>query len=55
MKIGIIDGSGLEDGNILQNIEEIEVKTSYREPSSKIKRGAFNGAEIDIISCFFHR
>jgi len=50
MKIGIIGGSGLEDGNILQNVEELEVETPYGKPSSKIKKGILNGTEVYILS-----
>ena len=50
MKIGIIGGSGLEKGDILQNLEELEVDTPYGKPSSKIKKGIFSGIEIFILS-----
>jgi len=50
MKIGIIGGSGLEKGDILQNIEELEINTPYGKPSSKIKKGILNGTEIYILS-----
>ena len=49
MKIGIIGGSGLEKEDILQNIQEIEVETPYGKPSSNIKVGVYNGAEIYIL------
>jgi len=50
MKIGIIGGSGLEKGDILQEIQEIDVNTPYGQPSSKIKKGIFQNAEIYILS-----
>ena len=50
MKIGIIGGSGLEMGDILQSVEEIDVETPYGEPSSKIKKGILNGIEACILS-----
>lgn len=50
MKIGIIGGSGLEKGDILNNLEEIEIETPYGQTSSKIKKGFLNGAEIFILS-----
>jgi len=50
MKIGIIGGSGLEEGDILQNVEELEVETPYGKPSSKIKKGILNGTEVYILS-----
>ena len=50
MKIGIIGGSGLEKGDILQNIDELDIETPYGKPSSKIRKGIFNGVEVFIIS-----
>lgn len=50
MKIGIIGGSGLEDGDVLQNIEEVEVETPYGVTSSKIKKGVVNGTEVFVLS-----
>jgi 5'-methylthioadenosine phosphorylase len=50
MKIGIIGGSGLEKGDVLENVEEIEVDTPYGKPSSKIKKGILKGAEVFILS-----
>lgn len=50
MKIGIIGGSGLEKGDLLQNLETIEVETPYGETSSKIKKGTLSGSEVYIIS-----
>ena len=50
MKIGVIGGSGLEKGDILQNVEEIEVDTPYGKTSSKIKKGDLNGVEVYILS-----
>ena len=49
-KIGIIGGSGLEKGNVFENLEEIEIETPYGKPSSKIKRGMIYGIEVYIIS-----
>ncbi len=50
MKIGIIGGSGLEKGDVLKNIEELEIDTPYGKPSSKIKKGTINNAEVFILS-----
>jgi 5'-methylthioadenosine phosphorylase len=50
MKIGVIGGSGLEKGDILQNLEVIEVETPYGKPSSKIKKGTLGKAEVYILS-----
>src|SRR3989344_4594752 len=50
LKIGILGGSGLEKGNVFENLEEIEIETPYGKPSSKIKRGMIYGVEVYIIS-----
>lgn len=50
MKIGIIGGSGLEKGDILQNLQEIEIDTPYGKPSSKIKKGNLGETEVFILS-----
>ncbi len=50
MKIGIIGGSGLEKGNILQDLEEIEIDTPYGKTSSRIKKGKIGETEIFILS-----
>lgn len=50
MKIGIIGGSGLEKGDLLQNIEELDITTPYGKSSSKIKKGTLNNTEIFILS-----
>ena len=50
MKIGIIGGSGLEKGDVFQNLEQIEIETPYGKPSSKIKKGIADKSEIFIIS-----
>ena len=50
MRIGIIGGSGLEKGDLLENVEEIEMDTPYGKPSSKIKKGVLNGTEVFILS-----
>ena len=50
MKIGIIGGSGLEKGDILQDLKEVEVETPYGKTSSKIKHGNLGEAEIFILS-----
>lgn len=50
VKIGIIGGSGLEKGDVLENLEEIEVETPYGKPSGKIKRGMIYNSEVYIVS-----
>lgn len=49
MKIGIIGGSGLEDSDLLQNVEEIEFETPYGKTSSTIKKGVLQNIEIYIL------
>jgi 5'-methylthioadenosine phosphorylase len=48
MKIGIIGGSGLEKGDVLQDTKEIEVPTPYG--NCKMKKGSFSGQDIYILS-----
>ena len=48
MRIGIIGGSGLEKGDVLQNLEKIKVETPYGEV--RLKSGKLGEHEIFIIS-----
>ena len=48
MKLGIIGGSGLEKGDVLQNLEKIRIDTPYGDV--KLKRGVLGEHEIFIIS-----
>jgi len=50
MKIGIIGGSGLEKGDILKDVEELQVETPYGIPSSKIKKGMLGDVEVFVLS-----
>jgi 5'-methylthioadenosine phosphorylase len=50
MKVGIIGGSGLEKGDILQNLQEVGVETVYGQPSSKVWKGFLGEIEVYIIS-----
>jgi 5'-methylthioadenosine phosphorylase len=50
MKIAIIGGSGFENPDILKNPGEIEVKTPFGKPSSKLKTGNIGGVEVVILS-----
>ena len=49
-KIAIIGGSGLEDPDILKDIERIEVDTPYGKPSSDFICGKIEGVEVAILS-----
>ncbi|MGM0443600.1 MAG: S-methyl-5'-thioadenosine phosphorylase [Fibrobacterota bacterium] len=48
-KIGIIGGSGLDNPDIMQNGHDIEVDTPYGKPTSPLKCGTVNGAEVVLI------
>lgn len=48
MKLGIIGGSGLEKGKILENTEDIDVETPYG--LAKVKKGVYKNIEVFIIS-----
>jgi len=50
MKIGIIGGSGLEKGDFLKDVEELDKNTPYGQTSSRIKKGLVPGGEIYILS-----
>jgi 5'-methylthioadenosine phosphorylase len=48
--IGLIGGSGLEDPEILRDFHEVEVKTPFGRPSSKLTIGEIQGRKVVIIS-----
>jgi 5'-methylthioadenosine phosphorylase len=50
VKIGIIGGSGLSKMGIIEDIEEIDVKTPFGEPSDKILFGKISGVDIAFLS-----
>ena len=49
-KIAIIGGSGLENPDILKNVESVEIKTPYGNPSSDFKIGQIEGIDVAILS-----
>ena len=49
-KIGIIGGSGLDDPDILDNVEQIDVETEFGKPSSVLTKGIINNIEVIILS-----
>jgi 5'-methylthioadenosine phosphorylase len=49
-KIAIIGGSGLENPEILKDIERTEVDTPYGEPSSDFILGKIEGVHVAILS-----
>ena len=50
IKIGIIGGSGLDDPDILKETKDIKVNTAYGKPSSPLKTGKINGADVVLIA-----
>jgi len=50
MKIAIIGGSGLENPDILKNVEEKKVETPFGNPSSSLKIGQIEGIDVAILS-----
>lgn len=50
MKIGIIGGSGLDNPDILQGVEEKEVETRFGAPSSTLRCGKIGGVDTVLIA-----
>ena len=50
IKIGIIGGSGLEDPKIMTGLKEIDVKTPFGKPASKLMQGKIKGIDVVILS-----
>jgi 5'-methylthioadenosine phosphorylase len=50
IKIGIIGGSGLDNPDILKDAKDIKVKNEYGSPSSPLKVGKIDGAEVVLIA-----
>ncbi len=50
IKIGLIGGSGLDNPNILNSIEEIDIDTPYGKPTAIIKKGEINGVTVLILA-----
>lgn len=49
-KIGILGGSGLDNPDILENVEDKKVETIYGEPSSFLKIGKIKGTGVVLIA-----
>ena len=49
-KIGIIGGSGLDDPQILKDVEEFEVETPYGKPASPIRCGRIKGRDAILVA-----
>ena len=50
IKIGIIGGSGIDDPGIITNAEEVEMKTPYGMPASKLVIGQIDGVDIVVLA-----
>jgi 5'-methylthioadenosine phosphorylase len=50
MKVGIIGGSGLDDPDIFQIVEEKKVTTPYGDPSSDLKSGTIGGTDVILLA-----
>lgn len=50
VKIGIIGGSGLDNPDILKDVEDIEVNTPYGKPTSSLMLGKINDVEIVLVA-----
>ncbi len=50
VKLGIIGGSGLDDPDILSQVEEKTVTTPFGEPSSAVTCGRIEGVEVAILA-----
>ena len=50
VKIGIIGGSGLDNPDILKDVNELEVNTPYGKPTSSLILGKINNIEIVLVA-----
>jgi len=50
VRIGIIGGSGLDNPDILKDIEDIEVDTAYGKPTSPLKLGKIKEVEVILLA-----
>ncbi len=48
--IGIIGGSGLDDPQIMKDVQEKEVSTVYGKPSSSLTVGTIHGVDVVILA-----
>ena len=49
-KVGIIGGSGLDNPDLLKDIEEQRFETPFGQPSSVLKQGKISGQEVVILA-----
>ena len=50
LKIGLLGGSGFDDTEFIDNIEQIEVSTPFGSPSDALTVGNFEGIDIVILA-----
>jgi purine nucleoside phosphorylase len=50
VKIGIIGGSGLDDPRLLEDTREVQVSTSYGDPSFQLSIGSIHGRKVAILA-----
>ncbi len=50
VKIGIIGGSGLDDPNILHDVQSIEIYTPYGAPTSPLIIGKINNVDVVLLA-----
>ncbi|MFX1568807.1 MAG: S-methyl-5'-thioadenosine phosphorylase [Promethearchaeota archaeon] len=50
VKIGIIGGSGLDNPDILTDVQELNVDTSYGKPTSSLKLGKISNVDVVLIA-----
>jgi 5'-methylthioadenosine phosphorylase len=49
MAIGIIGGTGMDNADFLEEVEEIKIETPYGNPSQPVMRGKIRGVDVVII------
>ena len=50
VKIGIIGGSGLDNPDILKDVEEVDAETPYGKPSSSLKTGKIGDVDVVLLA-----
>jgi 5'-methylthioadenosine phosphorylase len=50
IKVGIIGGSGLDDPDLMKDVEEMVVETPYGKPSSPLVTGRINGVDAVVLA-----
>lgn len=50
IKVGIIGGSGLDDPDLLRDIEKTDLETPYGKPSSPLTMGKLDGVQVAVVA-----